>query len=72
MATIHITSAQSRGIADITIEAHPRDVARIFRATQRLAWRHAAERHSTTTVRAWEVTEAGTYLYPPIMEHVFN
>jgi hypothetical protein len=71
MATIHITAAQSRGIADITLDASPKDVAKVFRAMQRLSWRHTAQRHSTTTVRAWQVTEAGTYLFPPIMEHTF-
>ena len=71
MATIHITSAQNHGVPDLHIQTHPRDVARIFRAMQRLAWRHSAEGWKETTVRAWEVTPAGTYRFPPIMEHSF-
>lgn len=68
---IVLTSAASDGMAPRTLpESVKRHHLPFIRA--KLILRAQQEREelnlSPRTVRAWEVTEAGTFLFPPIME----
>lgn len=71
MAYIAITTAQNHGTPGQTLsaDANPLD---IHNAMTR-QWRRSFDAgFSSATVRAWRVTDAGTYLFPPLREHSFT